>query len=103
MQSEVDAILKSISIEEVIDGSYVTPFGSYQHGVVKGYAPYREKATFIGKEARTQYREKLITDLEKELSVLNGEHNELLIILENITNSTKQLLNEKSVSHLVVN
>lgn len=95
LQSEVDAILKSISIEEVIEGSYVTPFGSYQHGVVKGYAPYREKATFIGKEARKQYREKLITDLEKELSVLNGEHNDLLIILENITNSSKQLLNEK--------
>ncbi|MED4225625.1 TIGR02680 family protein [Neobacillus cucumis] len=95
LQSEVVAILKSISIEEVIDGSYVTIFGSYQHGVVKGYAPFRDSATFIGKEARRQYREKLIADLEEELSELNGEHDNLWIILENITNSSKQLLNEK--------
>ncbi|MDQ6598870.1 hypothetical protein E2K98_24470 [Bacillus salipaludis] len=35
LQSEVEGILKSISIEEMEDGSYATPFGSYQHGVVK--------------------------------------------------------------------
>ncbi|WP_243300394.1 TIGR02680 family protein [Bacillus litorisediminis] len=95
LASEVEGILKSISIEEIVEGSYVTSFGSYQHGVVKGYAPFRESVSFIGKEARKQYRQKLIAELEGELAALNKEQDELHLVLEMNTSSTQLLANEK--------
>ncbi|PQD94418.1 TIGR02680 family protein [Pradoshia eiseniae] len=95
LQAEVEAILKSISIEEVFEGTYVTTFGSYQHGVVKGFAAYQKSANFIGKEARKQYKEKLIAALEEEIALLNSRQEELFLALEQIDNSTKQLNKEK--------
>ncbi|QJX79960.1 TIGR02680 family protein [Priestia megaterium] len=95
LQSDVEAVLRSISFTEIEDGSYATPFGSYQHGSVKGYAPYRESATFIGKQARKQYREKLITTLQEELSILSKEQVGLQDALKKNADSDKQLSDEK--------
>lgn len=95
LHSDVEAILKSISIDEIKEGSYSTPFGSYQHGSVKGYAPYRESATFIGKQARKQYRERLIATLKEELLSMNTEQEELQNDLKKNADSDKQLSDEK--------
>lgn len=95
MQNEVKSILGSIAIEEVEDGSYVTNFGSYQHGIVKGYAIYNKTASFIGKEARKKYREELIKNLESELSELLEVKAQTEEFIQQNNQSNKTLTQEK--------
>lgn len=95
LTQQVKDILNSISIEVGEQGTYVTNFGLYQHGVVKGYAVITSAASFIGKEARAKYRANLIQKLETDLNDLLTVKEELELLKEENAASTQTLLSEK--------
>lgn len=59
-------ILKSIMIEDKTEDIYVNEKGEYKIGIIKGLADKNEKEKFIGLEARKQYKQKQIEQLEQE-------------------------------------
>ncbi|MEK3988488.1 TIGR02680 family protein [Robertmurraya sp. FSL R5-0851] len=76
LEQMTNDILASISIVEHENQSYVTTFGNYQHGVVKGNAIPRENSIYIGKEARKLHRERMLHQLREELIVLESQKTE---------------------------
>ncbi|MFF2533771.1 TIGR02680 family protein [Brevibacillus sp. NPDC058079] len=87
---EVEDVLKSISLEEHGNFSFVTKSGYYQHGIVIGHAVQNEYAKYIGKESRKRFKEAKIAEL---IAVLKGNEEEL----ESLTIEMEELEARKSV------
>lgn len=96
LKDEVQAILKSISIDEIEDGTFATSVGSYQNGMVTGHAVHYSSAAFIGKEARKRYRDKLLKSLESEIHVLMTEREKLINLVGEKDQSLDILDQEKN-------
>lgn len=77
-------ILRSIGISENEENSFVTNFGHYQHGIVKGFAVPREASIYIGKEARKKHRENMLFILRSELVEMDTMQSDLDIRLRDI-------------------
>lgn len=80
-------ILKSIMIEDKNSDTYVNENGEYKIGILQGNADKNEKAKFIGLEARREYKQKQIQELENNKTFLELQK-------ENIETEIK-LLNNK--------
>ncbi len=68
----IDAVLRSIVIaDEAQDGGMtLNEAGRYALGLVRGHAPARERAMFIGRTARRRWRMEKIASLEEEIASL---------------------------------
>lgn len=61
-------VLKSIMIEDKNANTYVNEKGEYKIGILQGLADKKEKAKFIGLEAKKEYKQKIIEELEEEIA-----------------------------------
>lgn len=66
-------ILKSIMIEDKTAHTYVNEKGEYKIGVLQGLADKQEKAKFIGLEAKREYKQKVIQELEEQKANLQEQ------------------------------
>ncbi len=66
-------VLKSIMIEDKTSDTYVNEKGEYKIGILQGIADKEEKAKFIGLEARKEYKQKQIENLENEQIELESQ------------------------------
>lgn len=72
-QETVYNILKSIMIEDKNADTYVNENGEYKIGILQGFSDKEEKARFIGLEARKEYKQKQIENLEQEVENLEEQ------------------------------
>lgn len=72
-QETVVNILKSIMIAEKSAHTYINEQGEYKIGILEGIADKKQKAKYIGNEARKRFKEKIIKELEEEIIALNDE------------------------------
>lgn len=81
-------VLKSIMIEDKNSHTYVNENGEYKIGILNGIADKNEKAKFIGLEAKKQYKQNQIIELEKQKEELEKEkiyiENEISKLEENL-------------------
>ncbi|MCK2005118.1 TIGR02680 family protein [[Brevibacterium] frigoritolerans] len=96
LESITRDILKSISTIECEDQSFLTSFGHYQHGVVKGHVVPRNSSIYIGKESRKQYREMMLQTLRSELEEIENKKISFDTQLANIKERAVILQNEHS-------
>lgn len=107
-------ILKSIMIEDRNSDTYVNENGEYKIGILQGLADKNEKAKYIGLEAKKEYKQKIIEDLEtqkRELEVqeekiqneIQGLELNLKIIEEEYKNFPNKEDIEKAYSELRIN
>ncbi|MBV7504812.1 hypothetical protein KW850_05980 [Bacillus sp. sid0103] len=76
-EEDISAILCSVSLDTITEGTYVTVTGEYQHGLVKGHAVRQAQSSFIGKEARRRHRERKIEEIKGQIQDLHQKIEEL--------------------------
>ncbi|WLR52517.1 TIGR02680 family protein [Bacillus tianshenii] len=92
----IDEVLRSIIVSEDSaeeHGTIVSEHGQFQIGIVKGHAPKKERADFIGRTARKRLRFEMIASLTEELYQLENELQALLEIEETIESQIEQAQN----------
>lgn len=72
-EEDILAVLRSISLDKIQKGTYLTVSGDYKHGLVKGNAVSQTQASFIGKEARRRYRERKISEIKEKIEKIKFE------------------------------
>jgi uncharacterized protein (TIGR02680 family) len=75
-KEEVLQVLKSISMENLSDGTYLATSGAYQHGLVKGVAATQSSATLIGEESRRRFREQQLHEIAEKINTQETMHAE---------------------------
>lgn len=59
-------------------------YGGYHHGVVAGRAEQRERAVYIGRQAREAYRHQQIEEKQKELQILSEQRSSQSVVLREL-------------------
>lgn len=80
----IDNVLRSVrsGVPSADPGAIVLDTnGHYRIALLSGQAPRAEAARYIGREARRQYRERVLQELERDLGELKAEQKELLLEL----------------------
>lgn len=75
-KERIEAVLRSIIVsDEPQEKDYfvINESGQYSLGLLKGHAPEREKAKYIGRAARKRLRLEKIQQFEEELQLLNTQ------------------------------
>jgi uncharacterized protein (TIGR02680 family) len=78
-KEKIEAVLRSIIVSDEQQGNeffVINEAGQYSLGLLKGHAPEREKAKYIGRAARKRLRLEKIQQFEEELWHLNTQHKE---------------------------
>ena len=90
----VSSILKSIMIEDKSESTYINEKGEYKIGILQGIADKEEKAKYIGSEARRQFKEKQIKELEEQIAQIEAEKEKIVEKIENLENQANKLKEE---------
>lgn len=92
-KARIEEVLRSIVIADEERGGTLTinEAGYYTLGLLKGHAPQREKAMFIGRTARKRWRLEKIATLEAELIELQTKLQQQAEILARIDESLRQI------------
>ncbi|MDT8860533.1 TIGR02680 family protein [Alkalihalobacillus sp. MEB130] len=93
-EKDICSVLKSISLEELENTTYVTTSGNYQHGLLKGNAVKQEQSSFIGKEARRRHRENKMAEILLEIELLKEEIDSWEMQNEEVKGRMQKLLEE---------
>lgn len=94
-KTRIEEVLQSIVISDrEMDGAFVlNEAGHYTLGLVKGHAPLREKALFIGRTARKRWRLEKIAALEAELAELRAYLHEQTEMFRQLDETIEQMKN----------
>lgn len=87
-------ILKSIMIEDKEATTYMNEKGEYKIGLLKGITDKEEKAKYIGSEARKEYKEKQIIELNKQINNLKENKENIGKQINNLEEKLEQLKEE---------
>lgn len=87
-------ILKSIMIEDKNTDTYINEKGEYKIGILRGLADKKEKAKFIGLEARKEYKQKQIEILEEEKNKLEEQKENIQNEINILNNKLEQIEEE---------
>ncbi len=90
----VSSILKSIMVEDKSESTYINEKGEYKIGILQGIADKEEKAKYIGSEARRQFKEKQIKELEEQIAKIEEEKEKIVEKIENLENQANKLKEE---------
>lgn len=86
-------VLKSIMIEEK-SSTYINENGEYKIGVLEGIADSNEKAKFIGSEARRQFKQNKIKEIEEQIEELIIRKNQVNEEIQKLDSRLQLLKNE---------
>ncbi|EPZ38854.1 ATPase involved in DNA repair [Anoxybacillus ayderensis] len=94
-KTRIEEVLQSIVLSDrEMDGAFVlNEAGHYTLGLVKGHAPMREKALFIGRTARKRWRLEKIAALEAELAELRAHLYEQTEMFRQLDEAIEQMKN----------
>lgn len=87
-------ILKSIMIEDKNSDTYVNENGEYKIGILQGITDKNEKAKFIGLEARREYKQKQIEELENNKTFLELQKENIETEIERLNNKLEKIEEE---------
>lgn len=81
---KVDAVLRSIPLEQTEGAFAIDPNGSYTMGILKGHAPLQGAAKFIGRASRKRYLKEQLEKLTDEIYRLNEDKSNLIVQVEEV-------------------
>ena len=87
-------ILKSIMIEDKNADTYLNEKGEYKIGILQGLIDKNEKAKFIGLEAKKEYKQRIIEDLEVQKRKLEEQKEKIQNEIENLDQKLKKIEEE---------
>lgn len=87
-------VLKSIMIEDKNANTYVNEKGEYKIGIIQGLADKKEKAKFIGLEAKKEYKQKIIEELEEETRKFTEQKENIQNEIQNLDEKLKKIEEE---------
>lgn len=87
-------ILKSIMLEDKSEDTYVNEKGEYKIGILQGIADKNEKAKFIGLEAKKEYKQKLIMELEEQKRNLEEQEEKIQSEIQELEQKLKKIEEE---------
>lgn len=87
-------VLKSIMIEDKEASTYVNEKGEYKIGILQGFIDKNEQAKFIGLEAKKEYKQKIIEDLQTQLTMYKNQKEQIQIKIQNLDQKLKTIEQE---------
>ncbi|UOF91234.1 TIGR02680 family protein [Fodinisporobacter ferrooxydans] len=88
----IDDVLRTIQVgEEMTTGASITESGSFHLGPLSGQVAGKERAEWIGAEARRQTRLAAIQKLEENIKILSDEMDSLLLHIQDLQVQSEQI------------
>jgi uncharacterized protein (TIGR02680 family) len=95
LEKEIHRVLEGISIEENPEG-FILESGEFYSHFIYGQAPDIVRPSYLGKQARLQYRQLMVMELKQKYSELESQLVELALLIQKGKYELEYLLKERS-------